>query len=321
MAAGCALAVPADEGRRSLFAGSNPPYGRPMATILVGVDRSTESGNALRWAAREAQLREATLEVVLAWGYLNQYHGRSRFEPFYDEAAAERGLRRFVSAELPESDLSGLHLRAIDGFAAEELVAASAQADLLVVGPRGRGGFLGLRLGSVTHRCLSDAGCPVAVVHGAPVRAAGEPETVTVGIDGTEASRAALEWAVDEAACRGARLSVVHAWLDPAPTTPASSAAVGTGVFEAEARRRVDRELAGLDPYLDASGLAEAPDVRVVFGSPGAVLLDAAGRSDLVVVGSRRLGAVQRLLLGSVAAEVARHATCPVVAVRPGPRS
>jgi nucleotide-binding universal stress UspA family protein len=286
-----------------------------MTTILVGVDRSAESVVALRWATREAQLRDASVEVVLAWGYLDQYRGRDRFEPFYDGGAARRALREFVTGELPESDLARVELRAVDGFAVDELVSASARADLLVLGPRGTGGFLGLRLGSVTHQCLQDALCPVAVVHGAGVRvrAAGEPETVAVGIDGTEASRAALAWAVDEAARRGARLAGVHAWLDPAVRLPTTTAAVGAGVFEAAAWRCVERELASVD----VSGLVEPPTPTVVLGSPGAALLDVAEGADLVVVGSRGLHHVRRFLLGSVAAEVVRHASSPVVVVRP----
>jgi nucleotide-binding universal stress UspA family protein len=192
-----------------------------MTTIVVGVDRSMESGDALRWATREAQLRDADLEVVLAWGYLDQYRGRDRFEAFYDGCAAERALREFVASQLPEADLARVHLRAIDGFAADELVAASARAALLVLGPRGTGGFLGKLLGSVTHRCLEDAECPVAVVQGMPrIRSAGEPETVAVGIDGTIASRAALRWAVDEATRRSARRRVLHAWRYPARGGP-----------------------------------------------------------------------------------------------------
>ena len=110
---------------------------------------------------------------------------------------------------------------------------------------------------------------------------------------------------------------VVHAWVDPAPRSPTSAPAVDVGVFEAAATRCVERELADLD----ASALDIEPEPLVVFGAAGAALLDLAERADLVVVGSRGRGLVRRVVLGSVAAEVSRHAVCPVVVVRPASSS
>jgi nucleotide-binding universal stress UspA family protein len=285
-----------------------------MTTVVVGVDRSKESAEALRWAFREAQLRGATLEVVLAWGSLDRYRGRDRFEPFYDAADASQSLDAFVAETLPEADHGVVKITAVEGSAADALVAASIRADLLAVGPRGTGGFLGLRLGSVTERCLTETLGPVAVVRAWPERPAGEVERVVVAVDGSESSHDAVRWAVDECARRRSRLAVVCAWLDPAPAGPYSSGAIDAGVFEAAAWRTIERAL-DLDG-LDLSVLPEPPERVAIHGSAGAAIVEAAEGADLLVVGSRGLGRFHRVLLGSVAAHVARRAPTPVVIVR-----
>jgi nucleotide-binding universal stress UspA family protein len=285
-----------------------------MTRIVVGVDRSPESRDALRWAFRESRLRDASLEVVLAWGYLDQYRGRARFEPFYDGNAACRGLDELIADTLPDAAAGVVKPVVVDGFAEETLLDAASGADLLVLGPRGTGGFLGFRLGSVSERCVAEAPCPVAVVRPGRTRPADEAEHVVVAVDGSDGGQHAVGWAVDEAARRKARLTVLHAWIDPSPRSPYTSSAIDAGVFEAAARRAVDRAL-DVDG-LDLSVLPEPPERTVVYGAAGAVLTDASADADLLVVGSRGLSRFKRVLVGSVATEVVRHAACPVVVVR-----
>ena len=165
-----------------------------MGRIVVGVDASPEARAALAWAAEEARLRQAALQVVYA------YHGRELAAPVYfpsehalpptavgdaGELASEitTGLRdhtqvegafqnqadELLEAQLEEVDqaLIGVEVqRAVveDRHPAEALVTLSADADLLVVGSRGRGGFSGLLLGSVSHAVVLHASCPVVVV-------------------------------------------------------------------------------------------------------------------------------------------------------------
>ncbi len=139
--------------------------------IAVGTDGSPDSGAALTVAFEEARLRGARLSVVSALG-LPQGWPRHLLRPL--PPADEEVLRRReeVEAQLialledhPDVEVS------LDVHHAEPLAAlgeASHRADLLVLGSRGRGGFHGLAVGSVTHRMLHLAGCPVAVTRAAP---------------------------------------------------------------------------------------------------------------------------------------------------------
>ena len=284
---------------------------------MVGVDRSVASAEALRWAFRQSQLHDAVLEVVLAWGYLGQYRGgRDRFAPFRDAHAASHALDAFIAETLPDVDKGVVKPMPVDGFAADALLDAAVGSDLVAIAPRGAGRFLGLRLGSVTERCLADAPCPVAVVRPGRPRSREEAERVVVGIDGSDRSHQALRWAVDKCARRRARLTVMTAWVEPAPPNPYLLGGMDPGSFEDAAWRVIDRALEQTDG-LDLASLVAPPERLAVHGGAAAALLDLAEDADLVVVGSRGLGRARRLLLGSVATEVARHAPGPVVVVHP----
>ncbi len=140
-----------------------------MSRIVVGVDGSAEAKEALRWALEEAQLRGASLRVVHAWqlpvaaygaGLAAAYHGellealRRDAEKLVDQLLAEAGPPKGVEVEKA----------AVEGPAAQTLVEAAKDADLLVVGSRGHGGFAGLLLGSVSQQCAHHASCPVVIV-------------------------------------------------------------------------------------------------------------------------------------------------------------
>jgi nucleotide-binding universal stress UspA family protein len=279
-----------------------------MARFIVGVDGSDNSADALRWAHREAQVRGADVTALLAWNFLDQYHvdSETTFDPQYGQDDARRALEAAVQEALGER-AAGVQLEVVCDLPASALLDASEDADLLVVGARGLGKFRGLVLGSVSQRCLEHATCPVMVVHGAPVEGAAK-DRVVVGVDGSEHSATALEWAVEEARLRGASLEVVHAWDVP-------YAAEFTLVGDAyDAAQRGAEEL--VDQMLVAAGLEPDDVVRtVVQASPVLALTDAAVGADLVVVGSRGRGGFAGLLLGSVSHQVSRHAEAPVVVV------
>jgi Universal stress protein UspA and related nucleotide-binding proteins len=137
-----------------------------MERIIVGVDGSDSSRQALQWAVREARIREAELEVVMAWrppfvsGY--PYAGI----PF-DPSEFERGARRSLDELVDAMDVTGIpkvERKLTLGDAAVTLLDAAKDADLLVVGSRGRGGFTGLLLGSVSHHLAHHSPCPLVVV-------------------------------------------------------------------------------------------------------------------------------------------------------------
>jgi nucleotide-binding universal stress UspA family protein len=134
--------------------------------ILVGVDGSAESTRALRWAADYARLCRAEIEAVTCWQYPTSY-GLPAVLPDYDFPAETRqvledALTKAFGDQIPE----GLRRRVEQSHPAVLLVAASAEADLLVVGSRGHGEFAGMLLGSVSEHCVTHAHCPVVVVRG-----------------------------------------------------------------------------------------------------------------------------------------------------------
>jgi nucleotide-binding universal stress UspA family protein len=142
---------------------------------------------------------------------------------------------------------------------------------------------------------------------------------IVVGVDGSDESRAALAWALQQAHTVGARLDVVHVWHYPWVVTASGAAAAGVGLeeYEAEGRRLLADEVASLGKA--AADLEIHP--RLGTGNATHVLLQAADGADLLVVGSRGRGGFSGLLLGSVSQQCAHHAPCPVVIVPSAARS
>lgn len=138
---------------------------------------------------------------------------------------------------------------------------------------------------------------------------------IVVGIDGSSASRRALEWAVAEAAMRQATLEVVYAWHLPyaGGLALAATPAIDVRSLEDAASDVLDAAIADVD----TSGLPKPPMRRLQAGGAAAAILAAADDADLIVVGSRGRGGFSGLLLGSVSQQVVHHATCPVVVVPP----
>lgn len=147
--------------------------------IVVGVDGSEESKSALRWAVEEARLRGSKLRVVHVWfAYPVIAEGvpvvADDWETLGDRARAFVG--RFVEETVGEPEGVEIEAAAVHGTAADVLVEAAQEAQLLVVGSRGHGGFSGLLLGSVSRQCVHRASCPVVVVRGVSVESRDDRE-------------------------------------------------------------------------------------------------------------------------------------------------
>ena len=147
-----------------------------VGTVVVGVDGSPESRTALAWAADEARLRGAALLVAYVYEYTPawQMYGYGFTTPLVpdqsiEEERAEAARRAFELVQ-EMADGLGAHDLAVQVVAHEErrpakgLVEIATGAELVVVGSRGRGGFAGLLLGSVSQQCVQHASCPVVVV-------------------------------------------------------------------------------------------------------------------------------------------------------------
>lgn len=143
--------------------------GQPHTGVVIGDDGSECAEIALRFAVQEARRRAVPLRVVRAWTVTTA--PRPRDAPFgyvpseqeFEQAVIEETRRRVAAAMDGATDVP-VHVRAVHGAAAKALIAAAEEADLLVVGSRGRGGFTSLVLGSVADTCTRHSTAPVVVV-------------------------------------------------------------------------------------------------------------------------------------------------------------
>ena len=285
--------------------------------LIVGVDGTEGSVEALRWAAHEAARRNwplhvitcAELPVAVEAGMIG---GGSITGSAMDSIVTEQEAINQRAVNLARSfgldiEVSG---ETVLGAPAYALVGASQSADIIVVGATSHPGRLTDMLGSVATLVAHRAKCPVVVVHGND-RRSGDIHRIAVGVDGSAGSDAALRWAIDEAIRCDAELMLVHGWIYP-------YLGPRTGVSEPRDDMRLDAMRT-----LEASALKLlelAPAVRshsiISEQSPAKAVIDAGKNADLVVVGSRGHGGFASLLLGSVSRTILQHASVPVVVVR-----
>ena len=280
--------------------------------IVVGVDGSPSSDLAVRWAAREAVMRNVPLTVVhvstppIVWpagpipAGLHQRHEEDARKVLADAIqAAEDSVR---DGNRPEVDT-----QLVVAAPVPALIELSKEAHLMVVGCRGQDAVQRALLGSVSTGLVHHAHCPVAVIHDeAPILLGPSQLPVLVGIDGSPASQRATAIAFDEASFRGVDLVALHAYSD---------ADVSTAPFM-ESRPAAEKTLAeGLAGFQE-----HYPDVtvhrRVVFDHPARRLLDQSDSAQLVVVGSHGRGGFAGMLLGSVSTAVVHAARIPVIVAR-----
>ena len=287
------------------------------AGIVVGVDESESSTMAVRWAAREAVMRNLPLTVVHVSSPLavcppvpipaglHQRHEEDARKVLADAIqAAEDSVR---DGNRPEIDTQLLVAAPVPA-----LIELSKEAHLMVVGCRGQDAVQRALLGSVSTGLVHHAHCPVAVIHAddalppPPARA-----PVLVGIDISPASDAAAAVAFDEASRRGVELIALHAWSDEQLSKFPGFDWSATATDEEEL---LAQRLAGWQERY--------PDVlvrRVVVCDDAAHQLHVGSKSaQLVVVGSHGRGGFPGMLIGSVARAVVQSARVPVIVVRKG---
>ncbi|MER6096478.1 universal stress protein [Streptomyces sp. NPDC001728] len=277
-----------------------------MNEILLGIDPREQSVPALVWAADEAVRRGLALRLVVA---VPPAHGGF----WYDALARQSALRiRADSAIADAEDLvRGLHdglriaTERVNGVPATVLCDMAAHAALVVVGSRrlARAAEV-LSESSVAVPLTARAACPVVVVR-APEHTTVPPPTVVVGVDGSEASRDAVAFAVEEASLREARLRALWVW-------PRSVLAHDDGEEGLDERRRLLAE--------SVAGWAERyPDVavsrEVLRGHPVEQLALASRESLSLVVGRRGRGGYSGMRLGSTVHGLLHRAPCPVITV------
>jgi nucleotide-binding universal stress UspA family protein len=274
--------------------------------VVVGVDLSAGAESLLRWADRQAHACGASLYAVTAAPAAESVLGEVKLAEA--EANARRALAVTVEAALPADRAKLVKLRVSTRDPAAALLLQARRADLLVVGPHGPGGISGLLLGSVTEHVLSRAACPVAVVHPRRHPATGR---IVVGLDGSDCSRRALEWALSQAAMCGAHVDAIAVWeWHPQYGYGMPLFGASEATQQQWAKTLLEQEIAKLTAA-DAARVT----AHVERGNAAQVLTDASAGADMIVVGNHGAGTAVGRLLGSVSQKVARHAQVPVVVV------
>lgn len=285
--------------------------------IVVGIDGSAPSDAAIRWAAREAAMRNMSLTLlhvmtpgVSPWGL---GYTMAPLPLDYGELQQEAGqrvlesARRVVEGAITSGEHLQVHSELVCATPVPTLVDVTKDAHMIVVGCQGQGAWRRGLFGSVSTGLVHHAHCPVAVVHDQPdAQTLNGP--VVVGIDGSPASELATAIAFDEASRRSTELVALHAWIDSTSAVPRAA----WPDFQSAAEETLAERLAGwAERYPDV-----VVDRRVVFDQPARHLLDASESAQLVVVGSHGRGGFAGMLLGSVSSTVVHAVRTPVIVAR-----
>jgi nucleotide-binding universal stress UspA family protein len=293
----------------------------PSPHVLVGVDGSEPSLDAVDLAADEAVLRDSLLRIVhvIHWPVLSAPTGPRqgleidgaliRDARGEVDAAARRASRRQPALHITTDVLAGAP--------ASVLIEESSAAELLVVGHRGRGGFAPLVTGSVPAQVATNARCPVVVARPpVPARPDAPEGPVLVGVDRSPHAARAVEFAFDEASRRGVPMVAVSVWTEPVHPSNGAPARADDEAAEAEeaARHTLSAALAGYREKYPGL-VVECELIR--SGDTEDALVRRSDGAALVVVGSRGVGELAGAVLGSVGNALIHHAACPVAIVRP----
>ncbi|WP_270889316.1 universal stress protein [Pedococcus sp. 5OH_020] len=278
---------------------------QPCQAVVVGVDHNPSSDRAVDVGVKQARVSHRPLHLVFATGV-----GLVPYTREYLATKLDFLRRRRDRAAEQAPDLDITYAVQVDDPAAL-LVKASATASLVVLGSAGLGQTVDVLRGATAAKLMAHAHCPVMVTPHAATWDVDGP--IVVGVDATEHSTPALEWAFAQASAEGAELVPVHTWWWEEPDPFLSG-----GSWEDEWVAMSQTQTLELSEML-AGWREKYPDVAVsptvVRGQAAEILVEASPSSRLVVVGTRGRGGFAGLLLGSVSIHTAHRASCPVVVV------
>jgi nucleotide-binding universal stress UspA family protein len=287
--------------------------------LIVGVDGSAGARHAFHWAIEEARVRRSRLRAVHAWDPARPVSPIGSLIDPADVPGAEQSAKELLEDAIDDVlEHSWVPYREIEphlerGYPPKILLSEAAHADLLVVGTRGHGELAGLVLGSVSRHCVNRATRPIAVIPtAAPLPDASD---VVVGVDGSKGSKAALRFAVGEAALRVARLVIVHSCWEHGDSWRAASLGRSARADAAVASACLLLSDMSDEAKADADRFPTRVELLPVEAPPASALLDRAKTAGLLVVGSRGRGRVAEAFLGSVTERCVHRSPCAVVVV------
>jgi len=299
-------------------------------TVLVGMDGSEYAVQAVRWAYQEAAARHARLHVLYVWhlpaiAYTAptdvlppDVDVRGDIESQLEEALAHFDLAHFDLAHFDRADLV-VQFDVVEGYPARLLSEAAqhADVDLVVTGSRGRGGVVGLLLGSVSQELATHSPKPLVIVP-AELNDWDQAGPVVVGVDGSPHSDRALSWAIAEAGIHHTHVRAVTAWTVRPISMPPRYAALSAPALAEQAsdvlKDAVKR--VGTQPSTESSVEVET---SAYAGGPAPVLLEQSRNASMLVVGRRGLGGIRGRLMGSTSHALAHRSQIPMVIVPPDP--
>ena len=274
--------------------------------IVVGYDGSSDADVAADWAGQVARLRHERVAVAIVVDRMESPRRPNWPESWWEELE-ERARRHLAGAGATDVTFERHHS---ERGVAHTLVDTANDASMLVVGSRGHGTVGEALVGSVSQSAARHAQCPVVVVR-KPHDA--NEQRIVVGVDGSEPSRRALDFACQLAAGSDYTVVLLRAWkpltmpLDEHGDVPASMSRKLLAHEEALLKSVAEARTHHTEVEIEGEFIAERA---------GQALVDASHTASLVVVGSRGHSALAETVLGSVSHHVLHHAHCPVAVVR-----
>ena len=292
--------------------------------VVVAVDGSAASNNAVRWAANTAMKRGLPLRLATSYTMPQYLYAEGMVPPdelFSDlqsESMEKIEAARAIAHEVAPEILIG-HTVA-EGSPIDLLLEMSSDVTMLGLGSRGLGGLSGMVMGSVSAAVVSHAHCPVVVVReNNNVTEATKYGPVVVGVDGSDVSQQATEVAFEEASARGADLVAVHTWMDMQAQSSLAGLSAAQTQWEEIEQQQADLLSERLEPLME-----QYPDVPVkkviTRDRPVRALAEQAEGAQLLVTGSHGRGGFRGMLIGSTSRALLQSAPCPMMVVRPDSR-
>ena len=289
--------------------------------VVVAVDGSPASRNAVRWAANTANKRGIPLRLASSYTMPQFLYAEGMVPPqeLFDDLQSETMEKideaRAVAHEVAP-DIKIGHTIA-EGSPIDMLLDMAHDVTMIVMGSRGLGGLSGMVMGSVSAAVVSHASCPVVVVReDNQLDEASKYGPVVIGVDGSDVSAKATAIAFAEADARGAELVAVHTWMDMQVQASLAALSAAQQQWEVVEREQIDMLAERLAPMTEKYPNVEVRKV-ITRDRPVRALVENSEGAQLLVVGSHGRGGFKGMLLGSTSRALLQSAPCPMMVVRP----